>query len=100
MSNARDLYKAGNVLLVNRHSQLSANLAKITQIANIDEEIDADKARQYVKSMEATVQYYNGFLCSWNKRTSSDQRFAELEALMTLVNGRVRVGHGKVDPFL
>lgn len=33
-------------------------------------------------------------------RTSSDQRIAELEALMTLVNGRVSVAHGKLDPFL
>jgi len=34
------------------------------------------------------------------KRTTSDQRLAELEALATLVRSRAPVGHGRIDPFL
>jgi hypothetical protein len=33
------------------------------------------------------------------KRTSADQRVAELEALMTLVNSRASLGHGLLDPL-
>jgi len=34
------------------------------------------------------------------RRTTSDQRLAELEALATLVRSRAPVGHGRIDPFL
>uniref|UniRef100_A0A8W8NK86 Uncharacterized protein n=1 Tax=Magallana gigas TaxID=29159 RepID=A0A8W8NK86_MAGGI len=34
------------------------------------------------------------------KRTSSDQRIAELQALIALVHGRGNVAHGQLDPAL
>jgi len=34
------------------------------------------------------------------RRTSSDQRLAELQALATLGRGRASMGHGRIDPFL